>query len=246
MRRLVQGITAVALLGAVPAQAAQDPASYKLKAKATFTGLIYDSMSFGSNFGTEDSLDGLPALFTFIYYQHAQAYASGTDGATFVSKYFENYNDPKVKQPLKTYVTINGVTKQVTNNYFGFGKQNGQAKYDADGNIYYQDGINFGGFDAEYTQAKVNVHSSVTNIFNQVNMNEYVNFDLDPETFGEGYFQFSDGFTNGTMGKVAITNFTVSAVPEPATWAMMILGFGVIGTALRRRSRLYNLGFNSQ
>lgn len=30
--------------------------------------------------------------------------------------------------------------------------------------------------------------------------------------------------------------FTLSAVPEAATWAMMILGFGVVGTALRRRS----------
>ena len=28
-----------------------------------------------------------------------------------------------------------------------------------------------------------------------------------------------------------------SAVPEPATWAMMITGFGLAGTALRRRNR---------
>ncbi|RIK47675.1 MAG: hypothetical protein DCC57_14050, partial [Chloroflexi bacterium] len=26
-------------------------------------------------------------------------------------------------------------------------------------------------------------------------------------------------------------------VPEPATWAMMILGFGVIGAAIRRQRR---------
>jgi hypothetical protein len=33
-----------------------------------------------------------------------------------------------------------------------------------------------------------------------------------------------------------LDNFTVSAgVPEPATWAMMILGFGGIGATLRRR-----------
>lgn len=29
-----------------------------------------------------------------------------------------------------------------------------------------------------------------------------------------------------------------SAVPEPATWAMMIMGFGLAGAALRRRPRL--------
>jgi hypothetical protein len=29
----------------------------------------------------------------------------------------------------------------------------------------------------------------------------------------------------------------VSVVPEPSTWMMMILGFGVIGFALRRRRK---------
>lgn len=29
----------------------------------------------------------------------------------------------------------------------------------------------------------------------------------------------------------------VSAVPEPATWLMMIMGFGILGSALRRRRR---------
>jgi len=35
-------------------------------------------------------------------------------------------------------------------------------------------------------------------------------------------------------GNVTITN---AAVPEPATWAMMILGFGAVGMVLRRRRR---------
>lgn len=30
-------------------------------------------------------------------------------------------------------------------------------------------------------------------------------------------------------------NFAVTSVPEPATWAMMIVGFGLIGGAMRRR-----------
>ena len=34
---------------------------------------------------------------------------------------------------------------------------------------------------------------------------------------------------------------TVSGVPEPGTWAMMLLGFGAMGVAMRRRRRTYNL-----
>jgi hypothetical protein len=30
---------------------------------------------------------------------------------------------------------------------------------------------------------------------------------------------------------------TTATVPEPATWAVMLLGLGLAGTALRRRSR---------
>ena len=50
------------------------------------------------------------------------------------------------------------------------------------------------------------------------------------DSFGFGidragtYFNDSTGF-----------NFTVTAVPEPATWGMMILGFGAMGYSMRRR-----------
>lgn len=46
------------------------------------------------------------------------------------------------------------------------------------------------------------------------------------------------GLTYNTDTQVGLT-FTgnPSAVPEPATWAMMLLGFGAAGTALRRSRR---------
>ncbi len=40
-----------------------------------------------------------------------------------------------------------------------------------------------------------------------------------------------DGFQPGFFG----TTFQSNAVPEPATWAMMIAGFGIMGAAMRRR-----------
>ena len=43
-----------------------------------------------------------------------------------------------------------------------------------------------------------------------------------------------------TTGYAVIDNFSFgeSAVPEPDTWAMMLLGFGAIGCAMRRRQRV--------
>jgi hypothetical protein len=63
---------------------------------------------------------------------------------------------------------------------------------------------------------------------------------------------FSAGGTNtliikGLAGSNAsysgTVNYTVSPVPEPATWAMMIGGFGLVGGAMRRRTRNVAVAF---
>jgi hypothetical protein len=41
--------------------------------------------------------------------------------------------------------------------------------------------------------------------------------------------------TNYGQGLVTGFNVAAAAVPEPATWAMMVVGFGVVGTGMRRR-----------
>jgi hypothetical protein len=41
---------------------------------------------------------------------------------------------------------------------------------------------------------------------------------------------------NGSLGGT-VTIRDVGAVPEPATWAMMLLGFGAIGVGFRRSRR---------
>ena len=45
---------------------------------------------------------------------------------------------------------------------------------------------------------------------------------------------------NGTTELYALTNggtLSIAAVPEPATWAMMLIGFGMVGFALRGRRK---------
>ena len=49
--------------------------------------------------------------------------------------------------------------------------------------------------------------------------------------FSADVVQQGTGFT-GNIGA------TTTAIPEPATWAMMIIGFGMVGFGLRRRRRL--------
>ena len=54
-------------------------------------------------------------------------------------------------------------------------------------------------------------------------------------TFNIGTFNLSGGFLSGASTLTISRASVVSAVPEPGTWAMMLLGFGAIGFSVRRR-----------
>jgi hypothetical protein len=59
---------------------------------------------------------------------------------------------------------------------------------------------------------------------------------------GSGYYGLlsSDRDINGYPDGVVATAH-VAPVPEPATWAMMLVGFGVVGAAMRRTRRKQSL-----
>lgn len=57
---------------------------------------------------------------------------------------------------------------------------------------------------------------------------------LTAPVFRPGTFSFT-GFSNGTL---TVSQVAAAAVPEPATWAMLIAGFGGIGFAMRRRAKV--------
>ena len=55
-----------------------------------------------------------------------------------------------------------------------------------------------------------------------------------PTLLQAGTYTLSVGGTTGGAASYS-GNFNLGAIPEPATWALMILGFGAVGGALRRR-----------
>ncbi len=55
---------------------------------------------------------------------------------------------------------------------------------------------------------------------------------------GQSYTLTFQGLSNGYDNTAFIDAISFAAVvPEPSTWAMMLLGFGVVGAAMRRRRR---------
>lgn len=46
-----------------------------------------------------------------------------------------------------------------------------------------------------------------------------------------------NGVTSGVPETIYVRSSLVAAVPEPGTWAMMLLGFGAVGSSMRRKRK---------
>jgi hypothetical protein len=71
---------------------------------------------------------------------------------------------------------------------------------------------------------------------------------------GAGFFSLNNGFFGvdlntgaatriGTVGSGNLIGISVAPVPEPGTWAMMLIGFGAVGAAMRRRRQTARAAF---
>ncbi|WP_425228663.1 PEPxxWA-CTERM sorting domain-containing protein [Sphingomonas sp.] len=149
---------------------------------------------------------------------------------------------------------------------------NAPGDFDFNDNTFTVDGINFGNWSAvatTVTDSNGNPTSTglgfgdnvlATGFFSSVNPVTLASLftalqdgslafavnDVDP---GDNYYDFTQGINGGLInvgtGPV-VTPPSVGAVPEPASWALMILGFGLAGFALRRVARRSDAKFDTK
>ena len=153
-------------------------------------------------------------------------------------------------------VSLNGAT--FTNlNWFN------DSRPDTDATISYMN-LNYSAIGQTYTTNLTN--TAKTNFFNAAALPLYANgFSSDTNTSGTSTRSFNTG-VNPNVGTIWIIGASISnldqkidsfklksisydlpdippsgggAVPEPATWALLILGMGTIGAAMRRQKRAH-------
>ncbi|MFD1786267.1 PEPxxWA-CTERM sorting domain-containing protein [Sphingomonas floccifaciens] len=113
-------------------------------------------------------------------------------------------------------------------------------------------GLNYGNFPGGVTANVTNLTNS-TGTLNFFNAGSTI-FSFDISNFGAmgtsattvsnaTNFTYGDGtrigITAGSEGRISVA----AAVPEPATWAMMLIGFGAIGATMRRRKQTAVVSF---
>ncbi|MBS0504430.1 MAG: PEP-CTERM sorting domain-containing protein [Proteobacteria bacterium] len=134
----------------------------------------------------------------------------------------------------------------------GFGNSGGQPVTIAAGTEFgFQDGANMDTADFSDTQLTIRdvVFSNAANwkqTFTLVGSPGFASISLVNDAFvpgltyslNNGVIEINWAGTNAANDFTAVFNVTAgNAVPEPASWALMISGFGLAGAALRRRVR---------
>lgn len=212
---------------------------------ATFRGVVTQSasdMTFGSA-----NLVGMTytATFTFdpslgttsIYNPCCSGYfdyiRAGYDGASPILSALIEINGQQDLQDYKTDATTYGNTERVSSPGAPMGS-------------LYMSGVGgknvpspVGGSAYDYHSAAASFTSptlipfDMSEAWNPVAAGAYgtASFLRQVQNAGRGYDQAYD--IKGTITSARI--FEAGAVPEPATWALTIVGFGAAGTALRRR-----------
>ncbi len=231
---------AVAMLAAIPAQAAvtvtveaagvqNTSANFTQKGVETFTGR--STGSFTTDFGTG-------GLFTGKYANVQINNADQYGGAGGEGQYSVTFNNPGYMLDLSS--SLGPVT------YFGYHlpalDAGNQVAFYRNGEVVYTFSpanlLEFvGGKSAYYGNPNPNFAGQNTHE-PYAFVNFYFSGGIDSiafnQTTGGGYE--SDNHTVGFWTTpITGTVIETSAVPEPATWAMMILGFGMVGAASRRR-----------
>ena len=72
--------------------------------------------------------------------------------------------------------------------------------------------------------------------FAQFSGDEVFDGTVDMPIFRTGTYNFTGFFSSGKLTITDAGNGSGSTVPEPASWLTMVIGFGIVGTLLRRRS----------
>lgn len=220
-------VIAVGLAAAPSVQAA----TYVIAFNGTLVG-AYDNVGMFGAANTNLSGKAFTATYTLV---------DPTPGAveSMPNGYTVQYAGSGAGTPLTATLTVNGITR-------GFQTLSGSAQVVNDQPVTHYDAL---GLTVQGDQMVGNlVYDDFMTIYlKDDSQSMFSSFDL-PDAFSTaitspftatGYYRFKIGPQTQGTGQFGITSVTItklaSAVPEPASWAIMIAGFGIAGMAMRQR-----------
>ncbi len=253
MKRLAIASAALALSAAAATPAAATTIIVTVEGTVSYGSDDYNTLGLGTD------LAGLPVSMVFTF--DDQTPGADLDNTQASGQYLRGYGPDRGTgydfSPGSAVVTIGGVDRSIGGDYdSGY-----STTYYSGSDPLFQDSVQTYAGDEKYTYDSDQIVVERTlgyaqggvgglDILSSASL--YQSLDLQPGSdlspWGslqfESYDYVNSAYTESIFGslnsydltfKVATLDGPLGAVPEPATWALMILGFGLVGGAMRRQ-----------
>ncbi len=225
-RLLAAAVAAAGLLAAMPAAAVVKIAKY--------TGTVAHGYDQTGVFGAPNTdLTGYSWVATYTYDRALGGYQF-TDGVSYDNSYGGAGYGIAGSPVLSSTITINGVTKVLPGAWAGY--------------VYTATAPYVQHFNKDFLDDGITYISNYNDNFSYIagapaSLDQ--NFGPVASASSYGYTQWQTfDYTTGTYTEYAYARMSTdavysvgNAVPEPASWALMIAGFGMVGGAMRRTAR---------
>jgi hypothetical protein len=228
---------------ATPAQAAQF--------FITYTGKLGTAPNVIGPFGAPGSrLDGKRFVASFTYDDAVRGNGFGFCGNNCVTKF--GFNPPGTTNGvlLTGSLNVDGIVVPFNGNASVVTQENGRQGRDGVSHKIEQSRLLTGGHEIAF-ELGVGVFSSVHDFVHSLTLTDPLDYTVQAGDIAVGSFSYQDfdlqaqQFSQRFLGQLITERVTIApivpvagAVPEPASWALMIAGFGLIGGALRRSRSL--------
>lgn len=208
----------------------------------TYKGHVTNGYDATGEFGTAGAtLDG--QAFTAVYKLVEKTGAiivHEPNFSTITGTFYDGNN------PLSANVTIKGLTVFFTGDIFNSFSTASQSDNFLDYDAVSHDVQDSENSSSQFVNNHINnyISSNVNNIVNSSDYRQNLNYqtqfgDTSYGYFAVGTYDFSNGMSvhdvYATLYNDSVTISPLNAVPEPASWALMITGFGLLGAAARGR-----------
>ena len=205
---------------------------------ATYTGTVSSGIDTLGLFGAAGAnLAGSSWVVTYTY-DTSLGYSKSSPYENYV---YGGINYGNTSPVLSTMITINGVGKVVVGSYSGFdiGYNNGfhtgnNSGYSTQHHIAENSGSGSHEYLINYIyNYNASLLASITTPFTHT-------VDANDSAYGTYYLANGTGSESifAHVATLTVSEHGVAAVPEPSTWAMMLLGFAGVGfVAYRRKSK---------